>query len=65
MNKQIKLDKYDTLEIILPDNTRMIIYDDNGDTDIKTMYCGIKVLPVASNHIIIEKDDIKIPTSSK
>jgi hypothetical protein len=65
MNKQIKLDKYDTLEIILPDNTRMIIYDDNGDTDIKTMYCGIKVLPVASNHIIIEKDDIKISTSSK
>lgn len=63
MNKEIKLDKYDTLEVILPDGVRLTIYDDNGDIDIKTMYCGIKVLPRASNHIIIEKDSIKIPQS--
>jgi hypothetical protein len=61
MHKKIKIEKYDTLEIILPDGVRLTIYDDNGDIDIKTMYCGIKVSPCASNHIIIEKDDIKIP----
>jgi hypothetical protein len=65
MNKKIKLEEFDTLQITLPDGTQLIIYDDRGDIDIKTAYCGMMILPIASNHISIKKDDIKIPKSSK
>lgn len=49
-------------EIKCNDGTKLsIIENDDNTFNIISLYCDISILPIASNHIKIKKDDIRVP----